>query len=228
MIEQIFETMIAIVFGVVLVAGLLGVLCLVAEIFLPILLEIIMLAMYIGAAVYGLFALVIGIVCESLVHLLKGEKKFLFVGCLITLIGIGISPTEPGIIFGLGIALIILSSIAIRVQENREFRNLKHDLVIYESMKRKSGMINLWLGVICCIVAIAITGVVAVNIYTIPGLALIGFGAGKVMKYSFIRRSSPGLLSSVIKIKYFYRDTSGLIAKAMNFKMSQRVQRVAA
>ena len=188
----------------------------------------------IRTVVYGLiflgfvcFALAIGIVCECLVYLLEGEKRFLLVGCLIASIGIGISPTELGIIFGLGIALIVLSSIAIRVQENREFRNLKHDLATYESMKRKSGMINLWLGAICCIITIAITGVVAVNIYTIPSLAIIGFGAGKMMKYSFIRRLSPELLSFAIKIKYFYKDTAGLIAKAMDFKMSQRAQRVA-
>ena len=153
----------------------------------------------------------------------------LFVGCLITSIGIGISPTESSIVFGLGVALMILSSIAIRVQENREFTNPKHNLAIYQSMKIRSGLINLGLGIMCCIIAIAITGIMTINIiHIIPGLALVAFGGGKVMKYSFIKRSSSKQLSFAIKIKYFYRDTSELIAKVMNFKMSQKTQQVAA
>ena len=151
----------------------------------------------------------------------------LFIGCFIALIGT-ISSMELGIIYGLGVTLIALSSIAIRVQENREFKNLEHGLTMYQSMKRKSGLINLGIGAIYCLAAVAITGTVAISIYTIPGLALIGFGAGKMMKHSFIKRSSLRLLSFAIKIKYFYKDTTGLIAKAMNFKMSQRTQRIMA
>lgn len=155
----------------------------------------------------------------------KLSFAILVVGCFITSIGTGI--TGSSIVFGLGVALITLSSIAIRVQENREFTNPNHDLAVYQSMKIKSGLINLGLGIMCCIVAIAITGVVAIDICTIPGLALVGFGAGKVMKHSFIARSSPELLSWVIRVKYFYRNTIGLIAKATEYKTNQTSQRVA-
>jgi len=161
----------------------------------------------------------------------EGKQKALFVilaiGCLITSIGIGISPTEPGIVYGIGAALMALGVIAIRVLENREFRDLKHDLDIYQQTKIVNGITTLELGSISLLVAVSVTGM-AINYYTVPSLIVVVVGAVKLLKHIFIDISSPELLSWVIKVKYFFMDTSKLIAKAMEYKINQTNQRVAA
>ena len=152
----------------------------------------------------------------------------LAIGCLATSIGFGVNSTGSGTIYKLFLVLIAISMLATRIYENCEFRNSDHDMSLYQTMKRQDGTIGLGIGAICFVVAVLVTGSMAISLYTIPGLAVFLLSSGKIAKYTFIDLASVKALSLAIKVKYFFIDTSKLIAKAINFKMSQKTQQVAA
>lgn len=151
----------------------------------------------------------------------------LAIGCLAASIGIGVNPTGHGIAYKLILALATISMIVIRIYENREFRNPDHDMELYQAMKRRDGIFGIGIGVTCFIVAALVTDSIEISFYTIPGLAVFLLSAGKIAKYNYIDFAGIKSLTRAIKVKYFFMDTSELVAKATEYKANQTNQRVA-
>jgi len=116
------------------------------------------------------------------------------IGCLVTLI-----ETMADSIAGYGIALMTLSALAIRMQEEKAFRH--NHFKLWSEMKSEAAEVYFKCGVSMILMAIIATNTV-VSIATISGLYLIIVASGKTCKKRFIIDTS---CESIYKIVKFFR-----------------------
>ncbi|MCK4892203.1 MAG: hypothetical protein KAS78_06050 [Candidatus Pacebacteria bacterium] len=136
------------------------------------------------------------------------DRRILFyavleIGCIMTVIGGMINS-----ITGYGIALMTLSALAIRVQEEKVFRG--NHFRLWSEMKSEAAEFYFKCGVSMIIMAIVMTNTV-ITIAAILGLYLMIVATGKTCKKRFVINTS---CESVYRTIKFFRITPKLISES--------------
>ena len=137
------------------------------------------------------------------------------IGCIITIIGIMINPFAK-----FGIALMAFSGIAIRIQEEKVFKN--DHFKLWSEMKSETATVYFKYGILMVVITILITNSI-INIFTISSLCFVLIGIEKTLQKEFLIKTSCETIEAISEFIKKFGISSNKISAIIEYKQCREV-----